>query len=1238
MTTDLTVIARVNPFQKAQIIESVNEGVTVSEILDLADISRNNVSICVFINDEPIDPVIWDYRRVYSGEAVYVQVVPMGGGGILRVVMFMAVMALAVWAAPLIGQAVGVALWTGGASVSFSMAAMAIATKLAFVGITAIGMLAVNAIAPPSTPELNRGGATAANSGSKSSPSLTGGSNQLKQYGPIPRPLGKHRIIPPLGAKSFTEISGDDQYLRMLFVVGYGPLELSDLKIGSTPIDDFDEIEYETRQGFDADAPLTLFTNSVNELPLGILLEEANSWSYRSTTIDTDEISLDITFPSGLIYYDINEDSQDKEALTVVVEWQFCPTGTGAWGALRTITTRAQRSDTFRIGDRITVGVQRSYDVRIRRVTADVDADHEGKQIDTVQWTALRSIESVYPINLTGLALIAVRIKASEAISGTVNALSLIAYSIADDWTDPVWTEQATQNPASLYRLVLQDRHANKRALSDAKIDLAALQEWHDFCVLNGFTYNSPGDFSGSIDQVISEIAAAGRAKKTYIDGKYSIIKDYKQSIPRQHFSPRNSWGYLGQKIFVTLPHAFRVLFADEDSDWQQNERIVYDDGYDVDNAAIFEQLPLPGITSSDLAWKHGRYHIACARLRPEIHAWYCDVEHLVCTRGDMIRFSHDVPLFGVSWGRVKALQDDGGGNTTGVTVDQNLAMEAAISYSIRFRKVDNTSVVCSLVNSGAGNYTTVTFTTPIAVADGPEVGDLGFFGVTGTETVELIVLDITPQEDLVAKIVAVDAAPAIYLSDTGTIPTFDSQITPPYDVPLIIGKPSITSIRSDESVLIQNDNGTLSPRVLVTFEWKSGELFDQIEYTEVWHRLSDSEGSWMQTTFAQYVAQLSILDVDSGSIYDFRFRYVLLGKQVSLWTEELDYLVIGKSTPPPDVITFYIENEYLKWTYPTKPRDFKGFRIRYRTGENRAWTDAISAHAGILTESQFPIAALPTGTLTIMIKAFDDSENPSTNQATIVKDLGDPLVNNVIYSYDHAANGYPQNITNGTVVVSDLKADSAGILFWNADDNSIFWDADNSSLFWDSLYLEMTYQFDFMPGASELPSQLTLDYDIVGSPWAISYRTLGDSIFWSDPDSTLFWDTDDTSLFWDAIGDYVPWPGFIDATLQTYQFEIVIGGGTVQGIIYDLSVDLDVDDIEEVINDQAIDAAGTAVNLANTYRVIQNVQLTLQDDGGDAVTAKIVSKAGTDTITIETLNAAEAGVTGTVDIRVQGY
>jgi hypothetical protein len=88
------------------------------------------------------------------------------------------------------------------------------------------------------------------------------------------------------------------------------------------------------------------------------------------------------------------------------------------------------------------------------------------------------------------------------------------------------------------------------------------------------------------------------------------------------HFTPRNSWDFQGQKPYAQQPHGWRVSFINRDNGFTQDERIVYDDGYDETNATLFEGIEFPGVTDPDLIWKLGRRHIAQSRLRPgEGHA-----------------------------------------------------------------------------------------------------------------------------------------------------------------------------------------------------------------------------------------------------------------------------------------------------------------------------------------------------------------------------------------------------------------------------------------------------------------------------------------------------------------------------------------------------------------------------------------------------------------------------------------
>jgi hypothetical protein len=652
----------------------------------------------------------------------------------------------------------------------------------------------------------------------------------------VPRVLGKHRFAPPFGALPYTETVGSDQYLRLLFVWGYGPLKITDLKIGETPLSAFEGVEIETREGYPDDAALTLYSNSVLQNDLGAAATQSAGYIVRTTEADADEIGVDITLPRGLVKFG---GGGGRLSTSVRVEVQYAPAGTNDWsagaddftahaardislpakpaayktrdgiytvtridrvvldaasGALSVIRGTAfrtgvdegeleipaipanmiplarimRRSDggdilapdgiiderdptifgvnfetendfavtpstepnkvniaagglqfpgieitgkqTAALRETVTFKVpKRQYDVRVRRMTADASDDN--RIFDETVWTALRTIRYAYPVRMSNIAMTALRIKATGQLNGVIDRFNGVVSSILPDWNGENWGAQETCNPAALFRHVLQG-NANARPLADARLDLERLQEWHDTCAVENRQFNMLVDYDISVREMLHSITAAGRASPTLLDGKWGVVEDRAQSVPVQHFTPRNSYGFEGRKEFDELPQALRVRFINRAKGWLQDERLVYDDGYDETNTLRYETLELPGVTDAQQAWRDGRYHIATARLRPETYSFSCDLEHIVCTRGDLIRFSHDVPLFGLMTGRVKSLVMAGDA-VAGVELDAAVSMQAGKAYAVRFRKQDGASLVQTL----AGETKTLLFAATVCAA-----------------------------------------------------------------------------------------------------------------------------------------------------------------------------------------------------------------------------------------------------------------------------------------------------------------------------------------------------------------------------------------------------------------------------------------------------------------------------------------------------------------------------------------
>jgi len=1362
----IDVVAHPHPFTTEHIDFVVQVGDTVGEILHKCQpdpILRRHAHI--FIGDDYILKENWDKVRPKPGSRVSIRVVPTGGGGgggggksTLRIVLLIAVIALAVAAPYLLGPTLaGTALiGTGAAAITIGQVVTS--------AVLLVGGLLVNALVPPPKPKLNQAPSL---TNPSDSPTLfiTGARNQFFPFGVIPRPLGRSRMVPPYGALPFTEVDGDAQFIRMLFIWGYGPLEISDLRIGETSLDEFDEVEIETIAGTLTDPVITLFTQDVFEESLQILLSNASGWNLRTTQQAVDEISIDLTFAGGLVSFG---STGGRSTVAVAFKIQYAPTGTQNWkgveiteplqvfsigthpynpvsggGSQNTLiyvdqftgkvsqrfgtvgftgtpaSTPVVRAgelpialvnvpgvgETIAVGDitdlretgafknptdyevtpdnpvstsvaiaagtivdvtltvsaRTTSAVRRSmrwqvvngqYDVRIQRTTADATSETVR---DAATLTALRSITAQLPVQFDTdkpLAMTALRIRATEQLQGIIDRFNGVVHSILPDWdsASSTWITRATSNPASCLRDVLQGV-ANARPLQDARVDLVGLQDWHEFCTAGGFEFDQVIDFNSSVDGMLDAIASVGRASKTLADNKWSVIIDQAQSIPVQFFTPKNSWSYSGQKIFTDLPHGFRVRFINRDKDWKQDERIVLDDGYVLSNpgpgetlATKFEVLELPGVTDPAIVWKHGRFFIAVARLRPEVHTFSVDPEYLVCQRGNLVEFSHDVPAIGLGYGRVTAVTQVGL-DFTRVNLDERVPMELGKNYSVRFRYADATSSIHDVETTidSDGRTEVLVFKTPIVAAGSLlSTGDLFMFGELESVTSSMVVKSIAPQGELAATLVCIDAAPAIHTADTGVIPTFNSNITP------TLGSvaPAVIQVVSDESVLVELPNGVLIPSVVYTLGF-TGNRPSEVTQIEVEHwptGISRTDAPLDKHIFVPTATEIRLEDVIQGESYDTRMRFVL-PNGAGPWSATITHVVIGMTTPPPDVLTLSITGTQLSWAYPNAPRDLDGFQIRFQAGSNTQWSTAALAHEGLISDNSFPIDLIPLGQRTIMVKAVDKAGNESVNAASLITDFGVPATNNIVITDDKDAQGFPGQITNGAVASSDLLANDAGALYLSVgSDLYLGGTTQDAALYLPVTYLAMTYITSFNPDVANLPGIAILEPTVTGT-WTLEYRKGTDGLYLGGAaaDSSLYLGgpSADTSPYLPATwsADYLTWPGNVamEASEPSIEFRLITIGGAIRGIINEFNIILDVPDESESFNDIVLAAGGSRLTLTKTYRSIKNVSATLQDDGGAAVSIKIMDKNSTLGPLLQAFNASDVGTGATIDATIQG-
>lgn len=228
------------------------------------------------------------------------------------------------------------------------------------------------------------------------------------------------------------------------------------------------------------------------------------------------------------------------------------------------------------------------------------------------------------------------------------------------------------------------------------------------------------------------------------------------------------------------------------------------------------------------------------------------------------------------------------------------------------------------------------------------------------------------------------------------------------------------------------------------------------------------------------------------------------------------------------------------------------------------------------------------------------------------------------------------KGLFGGEILGGNLVSKDANDLFWG-DDRSLFWDGADTDLYWSpASYQQLTYVFGYAVLASEAGARLTLLETIDAAAYTIEYRYDAQGLFWGN-DADYFWSGADTDLYWGPPTEWAVWPGAIDNIVEgRIEFRIIAQAGAVRAVISQLALQFDVVDESEEINNLPISALGTRLPLTKAYRTINNLQLTLQADGGSAINARWVDKLSTGPLVI-CVNTAGAQVAGNLDARVQG-
>lgn len=270
---------------------TVSPGETIEDAIGRIDYPRDFKDLLrVYCDRQFIPQQSWGRYRLQAGSEVFVAFVPGKDDDGKNPLAFVASIALIV-AAPVAGK--GIAKWFGVTS--------EVGIALATAGFTLVGSSLINSVFPPPAADFNQlGGRSAPESQNYRSEAAR---NKLELETSVISLYGRHKMFPNYAASPYTVMSGDAQYIYMLFDAGYGRVDISEQKFGQERlVSAYEEAEVVVHKEFVAGDSLDFYTNDVFTDTFSLVVSKEVS-RIVTTQLDTQEAQLDLTFTRGLVTF-----------------------------------------------------------------------------------------------------------------------------------------------------------------------------------------------------------------------------------------------------------------------------------------------------------------------------------------------------------------------------------------------------------------------------------------------------------------------------------------------------------------------------------------------------------------------------------------------------------------------------------------------------------------------------------------------------------------------------------------------------------------------------------------------------------------------------------------------------------------------------------------------------------------------------------------------------------------------
>jgi hypothetical protein len=757
--------------KETPIFSDIRENISPNELAEIYHIDIRTQPVILNINGEWIDRSFWD-EPIPADAYVYFVALPRGNGGgggsrnVLAVLATIVVLVASYYVGPWVSAALK-PIWGAAAIGALAQAVVAVG-----------GMLLVNqffGIAPVAPESMTSDDGSVTNHYS-----LASGRNVITIGAPFPEHMGRFKVYPNLIMSSYTYFRNNEQYLKMLGVIGVGEYEVEDVFIDKTPF-----AEYGVDNEYVIYPPGSRPTLAYGWVPWlvwvsGETLGQELSTDWKAFVIEprgvkSYSLEIDFVFQSGLIASNKNGDVY-PQTVQIKAEYRLVddngdPLTDWAHALIRTYSE--QTRETLRYSESITFGTSNygRHEIRIKRLT---EPSTDLYTVDAVTLQAVKAFGSAHP-DYGDVTLFEARMKATDQLSGdAASKINLIAtrklrrlesYGLSE-WKYP------TRNPIDIACYIVTSENGGKNP--ESILDVESLYELRQLAETNGTTFDHRYTSRVSVMEACAMVGRLLRAVPVMPGGLFTFVRDEYQSTPTQIYTDDDI-----TKGSLSLVHTYRTADSStcveaeyiDPVTFESESVFCYDQYGSLDNPATIQ---ITGCTSRQLAYELGMYMYWDDRLGRSNVTFTTGLKGHIPMIGQRVI----VPSNSIGWGQhgwIKAIR----------------GTEIWLSEPVEFGE-DNYSGVLRAVNTEAGvtaeipvtrtNYShcvSGTLTDVYTEEDEGHRPSLFVFGTLSTDLYSIRIIKIQPQDEMSVRLNGTIIDPAVY-DDPGTAPPYG------YDYPEI--------------------------------------------------------------------------------------------------------------------------------------------------------------------------------------------------------------------------------------------------------------------------------------------------------------------------------------------------------------------------------------------------------------------------------------------------------------------